>query len=241
MSGPLNDTWTWDGTDWTQQFPVDVPPARSSPGLAYDGQRHVVVMFGGDAAGGSDDGVNAVPLTIVPLGDTWTWDGTDWTQKFPTPSPSARSSPGMAFHGATNRKVVLLFGGRESSTLFDGDTWQWNGSNWTNLPVTGPQARSGHRMEYDTDTQTVVLFGGFSNTVPFFNDTWTFDGRGTWTHQNPTSPPGLRCCGGMAHDQFRHRMLYFGGGTTNLVKLGDTWAWDGTNWSCLSSPSICST
>jgi hypothetical protein len=31
-----NDTWTWDGTDWTHQHPVHSPPKRSLEQLAYD-------------------------------------------------------------------------------------------------------------------------------------------------------------------------------------------------------------
>ena len=63
----LGDTWTWDGTDWTQRTPAHSPSPRYCLGMAYDAARGQVVLFGG--YGGGD------------LGDTWTWDGTDWTQR----------------------------------------------------------------------------------------------------------------------------------------------------------------
>ena len=56
------------------------------------------------------------------LGDTWTWNGTDWLPQTPAHTPSARADPGIAFD-ATARSVVI-FGGYN----LDGeqsDTWFW--------------------------------------------------------------------------------------------------------------------
>ena len=65
----LSDTWTWDGTNWTEQFPDNSPGVRLVNGLASDSKRDRVVLFGGQTAAGS-----------TPLADTWTWDGTTWTE-----------------------------------------------------------------------------------------------------------------------------------------------------------------
>src|SRR5262249_15461936 len=43
----LNDTWTWDGNDWTVHHPVHRPPPRGDMGMAYDAADAEVVMFGG--------------------------------------------------------------------------------------------------------------------------------------------------------------------------------------------------
>ncbi len=62
-SGLLNDTWLWDGTNWTQATPANSPTARNRFGMAFDAGHAQAVLFGGrDAA--SDF-----------LGDTWTWSG----------------------------------------------------------------------------------------------------------------------------------------------------------------------
>jgi hypothetical protein len=55
----MNDTWIWDGVNWTQEFPAVSPPARTfqTQGMAYDPLTETVVMFGGG------------------LGDTWIWNG----------------------------------------------------------------------------------------------------------------------------------------------------------------------
>ena len=46
--------------------------------MAYDSAHGQVVLFGGQ-----DANLNA-------LNDTWVWDGTNWTQKFPQTIPPAR-------------------------------------------------------------------------------------------------------------------------------------------------------
>ena len=56
----LGDTWTWDGTTWTQQHPAARPPGRNSASMAYDAATGTAVLFGGLGRHGV-------------LGDTWTW------------------------------------------------------------------------------------------------------------------------------------------------------------------------
>ena len=68
------------------------------------------------------------------LSDTWTWDGTTWTQLSVT-GPSARTSPVMA----PLKGKLVLFGGLSSNAL--SDTWSWDGTTWAQLSVTGPSAR----------------------------------------------------------------------------------------------------
>jgi hypothetical protein len=67
-NGAPSDTWTWDGTDWTQRAPAHHPLKRYFLGMTYDAARGQVVLFGGDNGNAQ-----------FPAGDTWTWDGTDWS------------------------------------------------------------------------------------------------------------------------------------------------------------------
>jgi hypothetical protein len=57
----LGETWTWDGTKWTQQHPAVHPRARQLAPMAYDAATGTVVLFGGAAA------------RQVIVGDIWTW------------------------------------------------------------------------------------------------------------------------------------------------------------------------
>ena len=95
----LNDTWVWNGTDWTQLQPAHSPPIRANAAAVFDTVNQVVVMFGGTNYQGE-------------LNDTWVWNGTDWTQKFPLTSPPARDSQAMAYDPV--RQQTVMFGGAES-------------------------------------------------------------------------------------------------------------------------------
>jgi hypothetical protein len=64
----LGDTWTWDGSTWTRQFPETRPSRRAAVGMAYDAARGEIVLFGG----WSYEAVFA---------ETWTYDGTTWTNE----------------------------------------------------------------------------------------------------------------------------------------------------------------
>src|SRR5437773_2395211 len=48
VCGPANDTWVWDGTNWTQKSPANSPPVRAYHTMAYDAARARVTLFGGN-------------------------------------------------------------------------------------------------------------------------------------------------------------------------------------------------
>jgi hypothetical protein len=45
-----NSTWSWDGSNWTQLFPMQSPQAREGAGIAYDEVRHHIILFGGQSS-----------------------------------------------------------------------------------------------------------------------------------------------------------------------------------------------
>jgi hypothetical protein len=109
------DTWEWDGTNWTQSSPTSAPYARFWHAMAFDSQRGKTVLFGGD---------HIRPYALGPIDDTWLWDGTEWTQVFPTTKPRERAEHTMAYDSVRRRTV--LFGGSNElnpATLYT-DTWE---------------------------------------------------------------------------------------------------------------------
>ena len=68
----LDQTWTWNCTTWTQQSPATHPSARYGASMAYDRATGQLVLFGG-----------AINSGKTTFGDTWTWNGTTWTQLSP--------------------------------------------------------------------------------------------------------------------------------------------------------------
>jgi hypothetical protein len=158
----FDDTWVWDGTDWTKKFPPISPEARTAHTMAYDAGRAEVVLFGGAGIGDPS------------LDDTWVWSGTTWTQRFPAASPPIpRWNSGMAFDTLLNQ-VVLFGGSGPLGTDLKGDTWGWDGTDWTEqFPATSPPPRLGHAMAYDSARGEIVLFVGATPTG-LFGDTWVW-------------------------------------------------------------------
>ncbi len=215
----FGDTWTWDGVTWTQQFPAVSPPARSAlQSMAYNPATETVVLFGG---GGDQNDDYGEPV----FGDTWEWHGRTktWTQRFPLSSPSPRVTQ-LAYDAIT--KTVVLFagdnGGGDCCRIYDGDTWTWDGLNWTQQsPAVSPSARTAPSMAYDARIGQVIVFGGTSDPPQGLNDTWAWDGK-TWKQLSATQPTGLWIAS-MIFDPLSHGLVLFGGELTGDIVSNNTW------------------
>ena len=214
----LGDTWTWDGTNWALAATTG-PSARSTFAFAYDELHQQAVLFGGR--------VSSTGPGVGQFSETWTWDGTSWTQKAPPNSPPARSFGAMAYDAARQR--IVLFGGESNSGTCFSDTWEWDGSNWTQMtPSTVPTGNCYNAMAYDAAHQQVVLVIGENYTA---DQTWTWDGT-NWTQQTPaTGLPRLTQLMQIAYDSVRQQTVTFGG--YNSTYSSQTWLWDGNTWAQL--------
>jgi hypothetical protein len=212
------DTWVWDGQNWTMTHYAK-PPVRGYFAMVFDAKRGKTVLFGGHdnlkfCSGGASTNCQ----------DTWEWDGGSW-QLASMAGPSARYYHAMAYDCA--RKKAVLFGGRDDDKICSNgvsircqDTWEWDGSNWQLVSTTGPSARYGHAMAYDSARGKVVMFGGNGVT----NDTWEWDGS-SWQLASTTGP-SARSYHAMAYDSARGNILLFGGSSGS----DETWEWDGNKW-----------
>jgi hypothetical protein len=218
--GPgLADTWAWDGSVWTQLNPSSAPSARWGHAMVYDSQRHVVALFGGV--------VSNEP--ILSANDTWEWDGTTWTQRFPAIVPPVRFGHAIAYDSTRNRTV--MFGGTVDGFALYSDTWEWDGNNWTNTGASGPAGRVYHAASYDSARGAVVLFGGSyrPDSALAIDDTWAWDGT-AWTQLFPSTVPLARLGHGMAYDSGRSRLVCFGGFSTGYGNTpAETWEFQGTS------------
>ena len=198
--------------DWTNVQTAAAPSARVDHGMVFDSFRNVTVLFGGS----------------TNSGQTWEYDGTNWSLKTPTASPPNRDVPGMAFDSI--RGVTVLFGGVDGVLNVLRDHWEYNGATWTKIRIPAafkPTARSRASMCYDSARLRTILFGGYDTAKGAANDTWEFNGT-IWNQvMTPASPPG-RQDQGMAYDPVRNRTVMFGGSAGG--DLGDTWEYDGTTW-----------
>ena len=162
-------TWTFDGSTWTKAAPATNLPPRRQQAVAYDPATSTTVVYGGDLViGGSR-----------PFDDTWTWNGTTWTELHPATTPGGCTAGQLAYDAASRQMILFCVREQQNrSGNFIISTWAWSGTTWTQLhPSTTPPAAFMPRMTYDAVHQELVLFlGPVGSTKP---QTWTYS-NGAW-------------------------------------------------------------
>ncbi len=152
-----NDTWAWDGNDWTQLFPSNSPPVTTDFGdvMASDTSKEVLLL-------------SSSPDPAVAK--TWRWNGMDWTAAPSEMVPLDRSMRGGLAYDTANQ-VYVFFGN-------NANTWLWDGTNWAQRILTsGPSGRFGFSMAYDPIRRKVVLNSGLTGYYPAHSETWLWDGN----------------------------------------------------------------
>jgi uncharacterized protein (TIGR03437 family) len=75
----LNDTWLWNGSDWSEATPQAAPAPRSSHAMAYASGLSQLVLFRG-----------VVNSNVGLARDTWVWNGSNWIEQASSLGPSER-------------------------------------------------------------------------------------------------------------------------------------------------------
>ena len=136
----------------------------------------------------------------------------------------------MTFDTARSRTVLYGGLGADSNALHD--TWEWDGTRWTEEVNFGPPACFGASMVFKVARS--CLFGGASalsspaQSPVLYGVSWEWDGK-HWTARQDIGP-GHRAGHAMTFDSVRSRVVLFGGSATALddfsvpaKALGDTW------------------
>jgi hypothetical protein len=207
---------------------TDGPPSRASAAMCYDSDRRVMVLFGGN----TEQLVNGYPGAGGYLGDTWEFDGTNWTQRLPVHSPVARYQANMVYDSFRHRTV--LFGGQRYDgtygVRFSPETWEWDGTDWKQI-VTAHlppwrEATYAYAACYDSARKEMLLFGYLSDPL------WAYDGT-DWSVRNPGGAgPGYGQIPIMAFDGNRGVAVLLGGSGGILAQypVRALWEWDGKVW-----------
>lgn len=208
-----NDTYRWDGTDWTLLTPAQSPP----PGADYSSAFHP-----GLGTGFVINGIQSSQTAYSFESGMWSWDGTTWSAISAGDRPSPRHDSAMAWD--SDRQRIVLFGGAIGPvSTFLADTWEFDGVNWSQMaPTTQPPPSTETEladMIYHRDAGVTFLVTG---TNPI--QTWTWDGS-DWSQLTTSAVPGdgypLIACDGPAD-----RML--------LVSGDETFLWSGTDWTMVT-------
>jgi len=150
-----NDTWEWDGTEWTQVADTR-PSSRYAHSMICNSSEKEMILFGG---------LNTSVTPEIYLSDTWKMRNNVWS-KVRDMGPGPNAGADMIYSG----KRAILFGGTDG-IAFGHNTWDWRGTLWTQRQNMGLPGRGLHSMAYDSDRNLVVHFGGIDN-IRGFNDTW---------------------------------------------------------------------
>ena len=217
----------FDGTGWSARDCSNAPHILDF-GFALDADRGVLLAFGGrsmeplwDWAAGLSNALWELDLATCA-----------WDQVAAAGSPSARVRPMVAFD--SKRDVLVVFGGNGSTPWLE-DTWEFDGTAWSQRNAPGdpsPGPRSGSTMVYDSARDRVVLFGGEDPSDVLLDDTWEYDGAsGTWEQRGSgSSGPRARRNVGMVYDSVTGRTVMLGGTVDEGRQVADMWFWDGDRW-----------
>jgi hypothetical protein len=224
-AGAGNETWVFRNRTWTNLTATlsQSPGPRASGGFVYDARDGYAVLFGG----------TGTCSVYYACNDTWSFNGTRWTQLHPATSPPRMWRFGMTYDAAD--RDVVVFGGNVYPGSLSHATWTYAGGSWTNATrASAPSSRVDVPLTYDPTTRSVVLYGGFVPGVRFGpnSSTWSFHG-GVWTRLHPSpTPPGLAGSPIVFDAALAELVLY--GGYQSHGSSYSTWAYSGGGWTNLT-------
>jgi DNA-binding beta-propeller fold protein YncE len=226
VGGSDGETWLFNGSSWSQQTTAASPPPLYEPSIAYDAATGYVVLYGGYNGAPNDD-------------QTWLYDGTNWTLQNTPAGPPPLAGASLAYDPSLGE--LVMYGGGNDDYSPTSETWTYNGTTWTEqFPVTSPPPADDCGFAYDPNTGQMVLFGPGA-TITGSYTTWTYDGT-NWTELSPaTTPNPPRTNAVFTWDPALNEFILFGGYTlvnSDDVSIGDTWAFDGNNWTQLSPATV---
>jgi hypothetical protein len=191
-----DDTWEWDGVEWTRRFPAHSPGPRAGHEMVFDSVRNKVLLFGGYTA-------------AAPSGDAtvWQYDGTDWTLLTTSPGgPTAiNGEQGDAvFDPVRNRMIVTT--SQQGGTYPANRTWEFDPATlaWQSTYAGTSFFYLYSALVYDAAQSRVINATQF-NLVPIVP--WRYTGSG-WQQLSTTGP--YRYNPVVAYDALRGRPVLFG-------------------------------
>lgn len=204
MYGTLGDTWSWNGHNWSLLHPLHSPPAQSKTLMGYDPQSRRLILIGGEVMVPLTDPCRrpaGAPVTCQPASvyrgvgltnDTWTWDGTDWTDLALPPMPANAQvrlpSPGQDQVVTDSATGSLLLVDEDRPAL-----WRWSPAGWqtihsAHVPPSGDMVAAA-----DPVTGGVLAVDEPRSVIQRMPElptqTWKWNGH-DWVELHPAAQPG---------------------------------------------------
>jgi len=227
-------TWLFKNGQWSDitSNVTGAPAPRWAGGLVYDAADGYLLLFGGRDA-------------TTWYNDTWTFNGTTWSNLGLAHSPATRAYFTMVYD-PTDAYVVVFSGGcwcgPAGARIVYNDTWTYAGGAWTNITATlsaAPPLLAFYPGAWDAHDGYMIVFGGNDyGACGGGNLTWTFVG-GVWTNRTTASnaPPSMGGNAAFAYDPIAGEVVFFGGAfLPGCSQSAETWIytngtwWDATNY-----------
>jgi hypothetical protein len=221
VQSSLNDTWTWDGSNWTKLETAHAPAIR-----AFRGD------FGGIAA---DDSHHDLLLVSWPTGsersnvETWTLRDGDWHQLHPAHPPAPYEFSGPAYDTASGHLILQQQGERL------GATYWWDGTDWQFFDLSVKTPHSYGQLVSVGKRGLLLIWSG--NVYSWNGKTWSGPGVLPSLVSLPLHP---REGWTASFDERTGDLILFGGraGPGGPDLLGDTVRWDGSAWKTLVAAQV---
>jgi hypothetical protein len=220
--GGLGDTWTWNGTTWTQLNPATSPPAMKDAAMAWDSTRGRVVLLGRSDFNPTS---GEVPLNMNMDLQTWTWTGATWQrdENAGIATEAFAGSPVLVDDPNAHRLLALAAFRPHSggTTLY---TYAWADGKWTLLDSNLALDSTTFGAAWDTATNKVRLVqtydGGKAEHV--------FELAGTSWVDAKDGPAATGAA--LLTDPTRAGLVQ--------PDTTATWIWDGARWHSLPPPAL---
>jgi hypothetical protein len=150
-------------------------------GMTFDVTRGTMLLYGGASSTPSPPASASAAM--------WELKASGWTSLCNPCTPGPRYGPGFAYDPLRDR--VVLYGGVDAIGTTQTDTWEWNGTAWLSVTVTGspPGPRAFSQLVFDPSRAALVLLGG-NDGAGAVTDVHTYS-NGAWTLLTAPNGPAI--------------------------------------------------
>lgn len=216
----LSDVWEWDGKAW-HEFENTGLPGLIHGVAGFDSQRRHVFVYGGIDGAGLSRKLRE-------------WDGTRWVVRDNAGPEDYFAGGGMV--DSTGELILMTIPQKASSSTVLPPatcTWKWKDGSWIEAE-TGPPFGN---LQATASSPDGTLYFYQSGEESWLKEPIMYERSavGVWSQVPMRVSPGLRRGATASYDPRRHRMVLFGGRPPDQF-LGDTWEFDGDQWTKKGPP-----
>ena len=126
-STDAQETWTWDGATWSRQADLPSPPPPSSgtiQPMTFDTDTGAALVYVAQTPPCLATPPSHFDITCTDVDQSWSWDGSGWSEAAGPSGPSVVDSFAISYDGATHQ--VVMFGDYSAQTAPNNITWVYS-------------------------------------------------------------------------------------------------------------------